>query len=66
MAKITYDPETNILRILDGKEYDVTEIDDSELYVNKSGKVLAIKAWNATKNRLESVIKSLRVKVPSP
>ncbi|MDA4111746.1 MAG: DUF2283 domain-containing protein [Thaumarchaeota archaeon] len=67
MAKITYDPETDILyvRILDGPEYDVLESDDSELYVDKSGKLLAIEVWNASKNGLDSIIRSLTVKVPS-
>lgn len=50
MAKISYDPETDILyvRILDGKECDVIETDDLELYVDKSGKVLAIEVWEAS------------------
>jgi uncharacterized protein YuzE len=68
LAKISYDPQTDILyiRIIDGKEYDVIETHDSELYVDKSGKVLAIEVWNASKNGLESIIKSLTLKVPPP
>jgi uncharacterized protein YuzE len=63
-----YDPETDILyvRMSDGKEYDVIETDDSELYIDKSGKLLVIEVWNASKNGLESIIKSLTLKVPSP
>lgn len=54
MAKISYDPETDILyvRILDGKEYDVIETDDSELYVDNPGKFLLLKF--GTQARMDS------------